>query len=210
MQINYFSNQNTKTTPAFGGHRLCRVNLKKIGQDVSEVVPAYFTRLTPEDKKSIQGIIDLWEQTALGDLILLNFLKSISSKIKPPFSRGMFFVVETPNALRHKDRVKSLAEVSIKDDELYVDALQSASKFYRSDNNLTKVSGGGTAMIYGLTKIAEKLKLKGISLQSRSYESDDWYRKLGFGNTSWSDFDFFMPASAFKSFRNKVKSKYNM
>lgn len=215
MKISLQNRLNNGNLPAFTGKRLLPVNLLKETVAGKEVLPAYFTRLTQSDVPLISEVRFTWKNGGYSGIITYDFLananntpkrhKNWLSKLIQP-SRSLFFMIEAPKLADSVDKVRSLAKVQLGEQMFYLSYLQSASSLQKEPS----VSGAGISMIFGLSKLAEKLKLKGIRLKSASLELEDWYKKMGFEDSYALSEDLFMPAKNFKFFQKMVIDKYGV
>ncbi len=214
MKISSQNTLNKYNQPAFTGKRLFPLNLLKKTAAGKEVLPAYFTRLTQSDVPLISEVRSTWHEGCFSGIITYDFLANASISKKPKNwlsklvqpSRTVFFMVEAPKLSDNVEKVRSLTEVQFGEKMFYLSYLQSASSLKKEPT----VFGAGISMIFGLSKLAEKLKLKGLRLKSATVELDDWYKKMGFEEISAKSEDLFMPAQKFKAFQKLVIDKYGV
>lgn len=205
MQINSNSSLSVQKLPSFRGERICSVGLRKLVNGRDKYIPAFFTRLTKEDEGLINRIKSIWENKFYARIIVSDFLRCLREPLPREHKYKRFFMVEDPNSLRPDDRIKSLAMVLLEDESLYLSFLQSASSLKLED----KVSGGGVAMIYGLTKIAQKMGLKEIRLTSANFETDVWYKRLGFTSKLFGKtYEMYLPQKKFAKLQKSVETMY--
>lgn len=204
MQVNNITTKNI----SFSGQRLIKVNLQRIfGDSERKTVHGWFTRMDSSDKSLASELCSLWADTHYGEGILKNFLERLQGKkagfvsVIAPLKTDTF-MIECPCVKKPFRRVKTLAEVSEYDNCLYVDMLQSENKEYIG----TRVSGGGTMMMYGVAKLAQKLKKPMVELSS--YTAVPWYKKIGFTNNGGGT--CILPSCDFESFFRAVEKKYSM
>lgn len=210
MQISSNRNQSIKFNPSFSGIRLCRVNLKHEVNGVSEYIPAYFTRLTQKDVPFLEEAMETFKGTLFTNLIISRFFESLDRKITPENCRRRFFMIEVPNSETPDKKLKALAETTIiNNNSMCLDYIQSTGSADVFNTAADKVSGAGASMIYGLTKLGEKLKLKRIHLFSLDDDTECWYKAMGFSVGTYDlGFDMFMKADKFKEFQSFVRDKY--
>lgn len=203
---------NNYNSPAFSGRRLCQINLMRKANGKTRIIPAYFTRLTAEDIPLITKVEQKWKKdTAYAHLIVADFLNSVKRKFKLHEFNGkcLFFMIETLEKGKKVDNVRTLAEVYVKKKDFYVDYLQSL-KPLKDVSKGFMISGGGTAMLYGLSKYAEKLKAPHIRLTPSNIRTEIWYKKLGFQAIPDEYFDIYMPAEGFYDFQKYYRDNYFM
>lgn len=203
---------NNHNSPVFSGKRLCQINLKRKLNGQTTIIPAYFTRLTAEDIPLITKVEQKWKKnTTYVHLIIADFLDSVKRKFKVSESneRRLFFMIETLEKGKNIGNVRTLAEVYVKKKDFYVDYLQSLKPLKNMSKSST-VSGGGTAMLYGLSRYAEKLKAPHIRLTPSSMHTEIWYKRLGFVSMPDDYFDVFMPVEGFTDFQKYYRDNYFM
>ncbi len=205
MKIGNNQNFNTQYRPAFSGQRICSVGLKRVLNGVNQYMSAYFTRLTKEDIDLVDSARSTWGVANYSSLIVADCLRILSKPITSKEKCKSFFMIEEPYFLNPVDKIKALAETQIEEDSLVLSFLQSATSINPKD----KVSGAGTAIIYGLTKIARKMGLNEIRLTSANYTTDEWYNKLGFSSDIYGNsFDMILSSRDFNRFQKIVENKY--
>lgn len=205
MKISNNRNFNIQNRPTFSGQRICNVGLKRVVSGVNQYMPAYFTRLTKEDIDLIDSARSTWGMAGYASVIVSDFLRLLSRQRTPKEECKRFFMIEEPYSLNPIDKIRALAEASIDEDALVLSLLQSATSINPKD----KVSGAGTTMIYGLTKIAQKMGLNEIRLTSANYTTDEWYNKLGFSSDIYGNsFDMILSSRDFNRFQKIVENKY--
>lgn len=204
MQISAIKNQNLYSHPSFSGIRLYSVNLKKNVNGVSAYIPAYFTKMTEEDVPLVQKVKGIWRDTKYGEVIINNFLKSLERETRFDIEECVSYMIEDPSALNPKDRIKALAQVSSRGDELIIDFVQSLGNGY----SLEKLKGAGVALIYGICQQAKNFKKQAITLASATAKTDEWYNSLGF--IRFSKYPIFdLPSEKFGNLLSSIEKKYN-
>lgn len=168
MQVNFKQDKNI----SFAGQRLFKVKLKN-PVDSSDV-KACFTKMDDSDIALAHKLKKIWKDTRFGTEILDEYFRG-QDKCAGELLDDVF-MVECPELLGPKQRVKALAHIKEYPEELNLAYIQSASKIY----GIEHVKGAGEMMIYGLVKLAKELNKKYISLISSSLDNDIWYYKLGF------------------------------
>lgn len=216
MQINQsnmlFYQKKISHKPAFGGVRLYNINLQQFLKDnTKNTIPAYFTKLTPEDAPLIEKIKDMWSGTQYGNDIINSFfnfinkeqpVKKFQHQVEPFDNQPQiaFYMIESA-AASAIEKIKNLAMVSSGKKGLYLNYIQSIGEVRPNEKTL----GAGTGMLYGICRQAESLNKADITLLP-SKAANDWYKKLGFEGECgicW------LPARKFKAFQKNIEQKYN-
>lgn len=211
---NFSSKQFCTNTQAFKGQRLVKLLARRqFGQAVPPI-PLAVTKLSVnEDKQLMQAISSLWDKkTTHGPRIIPAFLKQPKDEVRKfsfmGFYKPEFYMLENLGEKDPINRVKALLMLNNYKNILFVNFLQSASQIDKK-----KFDGGGSILIYGLVKIAEKLKKSRIELKS---SVDEWYDQLGFLVPNCGKFyfpyigDTILPKKGFANTSNIVKNKYGL
>jgi len=209
--INMTNKLNVRKAPAFSGIKLGNAYLQRILPDNStEMLPVYFTKLTEDDCHFLRNVSDSWLDTDYGNYIICNFIKSFKDGVNCRLKDKMTFMIENPSTYHPDERIKALAEVTVMNNSMNIDFIQSASCI----GGLDKVRGAGAYMMYALSKFAEKLKIKDISLYSGNVRTDRWYSSLGFKEEV--DYNcrpipiYVLTSDKFKAFQKNINKKYKL
>lgn len=205
----------------FRGHRLFRVNLLEVLPDKTQkVVGAYFTKMDDEDASLMRNLDYLWGGSEYGGQIIDSFYnecrkKTLKKEVQvkgTPFEiyrviKGSpldthHFMVECPQNFDNEKRVKALAEVSEYKDYLYLDFVQSSSKLGLDE----VIKGGGTMILYGITKLAKVMKKKYIGLMS---SNDAWYDHVGIWQRK-NLCEYVLPSHLYSKFQKQVEQKFQI
>ena len=171
--------KNTYSTN-FASRRLFATTLcKKLADGRRTPVRAFISELTAQDCSRSDLSISEWQNTTYGKDILKDLKDWYYPKLRDEYTTLIpdvqygFFAVELPLASGNK--ALSLGEVKILDDRIVLDRLQSLAKF--QDEKLC-FDGGGSAILYAVADLANKLKKGLVSLEADK-EAVDFYKKAG-------------------------------
>lgn len=203
MQININNTYNSyshspQNKISFKGERLFPVNMfKSFYCGPQEEIYGYFTKMTADDIPLIQQAKEFWQFTLFGAQILERFAKS-TKKIQT-------YMVECPKFNSPSDKIQALASVKDEGDSFFVEFIQSASELPRGFD----LKGAGSMILYGITRLAEKLQKKFIHLESSNFDTDSFYQKHFFISSPNSS-RFILRKDDFPKLRKMLEEKYNI
>jgi len=205
----------SKITPSFKSLPLYKVAaIKREDNCSTSRIPAYFSRLSPEDHSDYFTIVELGNRLVQGDRygtqICCNF------RYQPP-KEVHFFAIETKeHGIPLKDRIISLAQVNIYDNGLqnrynpgkrYMEIALIQSMKEIPCTKFTETKGGGELCLYGLVRLAKERNLDYVTLSSTS---NSFYDHIQFGEKSshTRSTNYELKKDSYNYFLKRVEQKY--
>ena len=202
QHINYTKRTTSPATSkkqvSFQGDRLFPVNMiKRFCYGPEESIRGYFTRMTQEDQNLVKQVKNFWEYTSFGNEILGRYAQNLK--------HTKTYMIECPQFNNPNEKIQGIVSVKDNGDSLFIEHLQSASEIPRGYN----ISGAGSMLLYGITKLALNLKKQFIDLKSANFDTDSWYSK-NFFISSPNSADFVLRKCDFPKLVKTLEEKYNL
>lgn len=179
--FNFNKNMNiSKTTNQqvnFNSKKLYNLTLDKTTIfDSPQKLTGFISELGAEDIPRLEKNIEDWEETLYGNDIIKNLKNRIKRLAKYPkyVTEQHFYAVEIPQVAQD-DKIITLAETSVGKKQIMLNLLQSSNAIDITE----RIYGGGSGILYTITKLADSLGLERIKLEADE-AAIDFYEKNNF------------------------------
>ena len=158
-----------------------------------ENIPAYFSKLKKEDISNEFINCSKLKHSEYGNKIINNFKKKLAGKS----ILGDYYTIETTSK-----EIKGLANIIEEKNSIYINFIQAIR------TNWEEIKGIGTNLLYGICKLAKEKRLLHIELDAAHAELFDFYKQLGFQQSTKNNFHFYLTHENYDKFIKKIEHRY--